>query len=271
MKPTLEVLRDGPTSAAVGPPLLLVHGGYFAAWCWENFQPYLADRGYASYAPSLRGHGGSPGIERIDSFRTAEYVADVVSVLETIDEPPVLVGHSMGGGLVQRVVAEHGDRVRGAVLLSSLPPDGFSKGAAFGWLRSGMRPLMQLSKLHRGKLPPDAPDSPETFPYSCFFHGDLPAERLASYGRRMQRESQRAGKELTRRVVRDPGAIRVPIAVIAGAEDWFFPPVVAERTARAYGVEPILVPGTGHAAMLDTGWEEVAEHILAFLPRCVTR
>ena len=269
--PALEVLHHEPASAPAGPPLLLVHGGYFAAWCWEKFQPYLAAQGYASYALSLRGHGGSPGLDRINRFGLADYLADVLSVLDTLPEPPVLVGHSMGGGLVQRVLDRHADRVRGAVLLASLPPDGFSIAASFGWLRTGMRPLNQIAKLNKGKLAPHAADSPRTFPYSCFFHGDVPADELVSHGHRMQAESRRAAKELMRRVIRDPKAVPVPVTVIAGAEDWYFPPQVTARTARAYGVEPVLVPGTGHAAMLDSRWPEVAEHILAFLPRCVSR
>jgi pimeloyl-ACP methyl ester carboxylesterase len=46
-------------------PILFVHGAWHGAWCWENFLPYFADRGYGAYAVSLRGHGASQGRDRI--------------------------------------------------------------------------------------------------------------------------------------------------------------------------------------------------------------
>ena len=42
-------------------PIFFVHEAWHAAWCWENFLPYFANRGYAAYAVSLRGHGTSEG------------------------------------------------------------------------------------------------------------------------------------------------------------------------------------------------------------------
>ncbi|HEX9180581.1 MAG TPA: alpha/beta fold hydrolase, partial [Burkholderiales bacterium] len=62
----LEVLRAAPAQPAGRAPLLFVHGAFSAAWCWaEHFLPYFADRGYDSYAVSLRGHGASEGRDQI--------------------------------------------------------------------------------------------------------------------------------------------------------------------------------------------------------------
>ncbi|MCA9946237.1 MAG: alpha/beta fold hydrolase, partial [Anaerolineales bacterium] len=62
----LELLVHEPTQKAKNTPLLFIHGAWHGAWCWEeHFLPYFAERGYAVYAPSLRGHGQSSGQERL--------------------------------------------------------------------------------------------------------------------------------------------------------------------------------------------------------------
>ena len=72
----LETIRVKPTREGCGTTVLFVHGGYFAAWCWEKFQPYLADRGYGSWAVSLRGHGASRTTQPLRSLRLEQYVED---------------------------------------------------------------------------------------------------------------------------------------------------------------------------------------------------
>jgi pimeloyl-ACP methyl ester carboxylesterase len=56
----LEVIDKGSATEPHPVPLLFVHGGWHAAWCWdENFLGFFADRGYRSIALSLRNHGNS--------------------------------------------------------------------------------------------------------------------------------------------------------------------------------------------------------------------
>lgn len=95
----LETIKEEPVSDVRSTPILFVHGMWHAAWCWsEHFLPYFARHGYVSHALTLRGHGGSEGWERLRWTSLAEYVSDVEQVVGHIGRPPVLVGHSMGGG-----------------------------------------------------------------------------------------------------------------------------------------------------------------------------
>ena len=55
------------------------------------------------------------------------------------------------------------------------------------------------------------------------------------------------------------------MAVIGGENDVFFTPEVNLATAKAYGVTATIVPGVGHAAMLDSNWSEVADRLIEFL------
>src|SRR5438270_5016891 len=103
-EPNLEVRSRLPERANAGSPLLVVHGGYCDAWCWEPyFLPWFAERGYAAYALSLRGHGTSGGREMLFAAGLDDYEADVEHVAGNLAAPPVLIGHSMGAAVVERI------------------------------------------------------------------------------------------------------------------------------------------------------------------------
>lgn len=119
----LEVVSRLPAGEAKETPVLCVHGMWHGAWCWDdNFLPYLAQHGYVAHALSLRGHCSSEGRERLRRFTLADYVADVAQVAAGLPRPPVLVGHSMGGMIVQKYLEQH--TAPAAVLLASAPPRG---------------------------------------------------------------------------------------------------------------------------------------------------
>jgi len=126
----LEVIDRGAASESHPVPLLFVHGAWHAAWCWdEHFLGYFADHGYRALAVSLRGHGGSPTDKRLRDLSFADFVTDVTAAADALPTRPVIVGHSMGGVLVQRYL-ELRDAPAG-VLMASMPPQGY--------LRSGLR------------------------------------------------------------------------------------------------------------------------------------
>ncbi len=63
---SIELLSRSPSSPSHPTPLLFIHGAWHGAWCWaEHFLDYFAAHGYAAHALSLRGHGNSPGRERL--------------------------------------------------------------------------------------------------------------------------------------------------------------------------------------------------------------
>lgn len=89
--------------------VVLVHGAWHGAWCWERVVPGLEQRGLRVVAVDLPGHGAGGGA-LADLHGDAERVRGVV---EGIGEPVLLVGHSYGGaviteagtnGLVERLV-----------------------------------------------------------------------------------------------------------------------------------------------------------------------
>src|SRR4030067_501694 len=102
----LETISRLPKTQTHSTPLLFIHGMWHGAWCWdETFLPFFAEHGYRVTALSLRGHAGSEG--KIRGSRIADYVSDVERVVRTFETPPVLIGHSMGGFIVQKYLETH--------------------------------------------------------------------------------------------------------------------------------------------------------------------
>jgi pimeloyl-ACP methyl ester carboxylesterase len=119
----LEVLTRQPEADARETPLLFVHGAWHGAWCWgEHFLPYVAAHGYRCYAVSLRGHGASESPRHFRTVRIRDYVDDVAYAAAQMDRPPVVIGHSMGGLVVQKYLERHA--APGGILLASVPPRG---------------------------------------------------------------------------------------------------------------------------------------------------
>ena len=103
-----------------GPPLLFLHG---LGRCGRDFAPLFA--GLAPWGRPIavdhRGHGRSG---RTADYRVVDYVADAIAVLRTLEQPAVLIGHSLGALTALGVAAAEPERVRGAVLLDP-PGPGF--------------------------------------------------------------------------------------------------------------------------------------------------
>jgi len=123
----IEIFQKQPTSTKE-PPLLFIHGACLGAWCWtDNFLDYFGDLGYHTLALNLRGHGGSVSDKPLQKLRLDNYVEDVASVADKLAEPPIVVGHSMGGLVAQMFASQH--ETSAVVLISPSPYAGMQSQA----------------------------------------------------------------------------------------------------------------------------------------------
>jgi non-heme chloroperoxidase len=256
----LEVLARSPAGQPTRKtPLLFIHGAYTGAWCWdEHFLPYFAEAGYACYALSLSGHGASRRRGPLDSFSIDNYVSDVAEVVEKLPGTPVLIGHSMGGLVVQKYL-ERAD-VPAAVLLCSVPPQGLM-GSALGLMFNKPNLINDLNRILNGGHPD--PDGLR----EALFHQPIAVETLMRYYRKCQPESHRAIWDMTLFNLPQPARMHRPPMLILGAEhDHLIPPAQVGMTAATYGEPAHIMPGMGHGVMLEQDWRDVADRIAAWLP-----
>lgn len=254
----LEILESRPRGRGKGRPLLFVHGAFAGAWCWSrHFLPYFSTQGFRACALSLSGHGGSPGRERLDWLSIADYVRDLEQAVGIVGGDPVLVGHSMGGFVVQKYLERA--RAPAAVLMSAVPPQGLlSSSIALAFSNPGLFSDLN-AMLHRGRASLDALQH-------ALFASPVAPDELRAYYRLMQPESQRAMWDMTffdlPRLKRE----RCPPLLVLGAEcDILVPPSQAEQLAQAYGTQAEIFAGMGHVMMLEAGWQEVADRIIGWL------
>lgn len=82
--------------SATAATVVLVHGAWHGAWCWDRVVPGLRDAGVDAIAIDLPGHGRDSG-----PFRDLHGDASAVTAaLDTARSPAVLVGHSYGGAVI---------------------------------------------------------------------------------------------------------------------------------------------------------------------------
>ena len=255
----LEVLTQEPASDAHLTPILFVHGMWHAAWCWsEHFLPYFAQHGYKSYALSLRGHGTSEGREQLRWISLASYVADVSQVVDQLEIPPVLVGHSMGGMIIQKYLESH--QAPAAVLLASVPPKGLIP-ATFRVARR--HPLILLKIFMTFSLIHNVSTS-ELYK-EALFSASIPGRELTAYHAQVQDESFRAYVDMMALELSRPGKVNIPMLVLGTTHDNLIASKEVEATAKAYNTVAEFFPDMGHAMMLDIGWQAVADRILNWL------
>ncbi len=255
-EPHLEVRSRVPPAPTKKPPLLFVHGGYCDAWWWEpHFLPWFAARGYPAHALSLRGHGTSDGQDTLWLTGLDDYAADVEHVAAKLGGAPILIGHSMGAAIVERIVAKR--PVRGAVLLAPLPPSGLLATAA---RLAADHPdyLLQMAMLDPLKLSNDVLYALEPF----YFSENVARDLLREAGRHLQAESARALLDLALRLHwATPERDGRPLFVLGAQDDRICTVEDVRATAAHHGVPATIVPGLAHMMMLEPGWEAVAAAI----------
>lgn len=258
----LELISRRPSGAAHPTPILFIHGAFAGAWCWaERFLPWFAERGYEAHAISLRGHGGSAGREVLDGFSIADYADDVATAADLLGRPPILVGHSMGGFVVQKYLERR--TTAGAVLMASVPPRGLAApGLSLAiWSPAAALSIGSAHALGQGW------GSPSVMQAALFAPG-LREDSAQRYLARMGPESTRAMLDMYGGDLPDPRRIvRCPMLVMGAVEDALIPEIFVRATARGYGVEPHILDGIGHLMMLDAAWERAAACLLDWIRR----
>lgn len=237
--PKLEVISRTPQQPTGKPPLLFVHGLGHAAWCWENWMDAAVSAGYPAHAVSLRGHGGSEGSLRTSTM--GDYVTDVVRTAATLPEPPVVIGHSMGGFVTQMVMARH--PVRAGVLVSPVPAHP-ALGSLLSVARQHPTDALRIVAFKSLPLRPS------------YLFERLDPVTAGGYSARMGPESPLAQYQLLLHRPQRMPVNGAPVLVLATPEDRLVPIGDVRRTARRYGAQLEEFPGMGHDLMLDEGWEK---------------
>lgn len=242
--------------------VVMAHGAFCGGWAFERFRAPFEARGWRVEAPDLRGHGGHAAMQGVAGASMADYAADLVRFCERLDEPPVLVGHSMGGLVCQ--MAARRVRPRAMVLLAPSPPWGVAGSSVEEAITAVGVNL--LDPFFSGAV---APDRALMRRHSL---DRVPRPYREQVLARVGPESARALREvlnwwldpfMTTSV--GPGPLPAPCLVVAGGQDVVHPPATARRTAERIGAAYREMPQMSHWLPAEPGWEAVADLALDWL------
>ncbi|OBH31186.1 alpha/beta hydrolase [Mycobacterium sp. E342] len=261
----LEVIERQPSGESRRPPVLFVHGAWHGAWCWdEHFLDFFADKGHRALAVSLRGHGNSPATRSMRFCSITDFVADVAAVADGLPERPVVVGHSMGGFVVQKYLESH--EAAAAVLLASVPPSGI-----LGFLARRLKrhPWYTASGLAMTRSLRGVGATPELARETFFSQSNSDAD-VARYAAALDEEfALRIAIDMLWLKLPRPHLVSTPLLVLGAEDDVCFTATEVRATAAAYDTRAEFFPKMSHDMMLDPGWRAVAERIHAWLETCV--
>jgi alpha-beta hydrolase superfamily lysophospholipase len=258
--PRLErfIARDGTALAyrhyparaqAVGKIAIVVHGSSGSSASVHALADALAARGIETYAPDIRGHGGSGTRGDVAYIGQLEDdMADLVAVIRNTapTQPLTLLGHSAGGGFALRLAASPIQNLFARTILLA-PYLGYdaptNRPNSGGWASPDIPRILALVVLRRAGI-----DCCEALPALAFAVPPNSAARLVpvySY-RLMQNFATRGYKT-------DFATASAPVTLIAGAEDEL---MLADKYADAvHAVSPSvdvrLIDGVNHMAVVS--------------------
>jgi pimeloyl-ACP methyl ester carboxylesterase len=250
--------------------IVLIHGAWLNAKSWENWKARFEGQGYKVLAPDWPGDEGDPRELRahprqeLAEHSQRDIIASYEAIVRDLDEPPILIGHSLGGVVVQHLL----DRGLGAVgvVIDPAPTPGVPLGPhaivsalpVLGDPFSGGKVITMTPQFFKTRFAQTLPEELKDEHYDRYI---VPT----------------AGKVYWNGVIgvihidwKNPA--RAPLLLIAGGEDLIadasMTHAIYDKQRQAPSVtEYKLYPARGHWTCLEPGWEEVADFALDWAVR----
>ena len=244
--------------------IILIHGNFVNEITWTEWKKHYEQRGYKVYTPSNPGHEGIPSVLRNkvhpDLTKTGfiDVVNNISKLIDTLPEKPLVVGHSMAGMAVLKLVelgkARAGVSIDGAPPKNVFPPFQTLKTVlpSFGFF--------SFKKYFMG--------SRKWYDYA-FFNTVSDAEKKKFFEKFAVPESYKVSRQLVLNSFSniDFKKPHEPLLFIGGENDHIFPAKLTRKIANKYKnansrVDLKIFKGKSHFICGEEGWEKVADYIL---------
>ena len=266
-------------AAAHRPPMILIHGAWLSARSWETFIDYFEPRGYSVSAPEWPRKEGDvealrEATENIEGLGLSEIVDHYEEQINQLDEPPILIGHSFGGLIVELLL----DRGlgRAGVAMSPAPPKGILV-LPFSSLKAASPALAHPSRWH-GIVPLTLEEF--TFGFVNTFTPEAAAEAYERYAvpetGQIFYEAGFANFHLHPPTeVHFKSADRAPLLIVGADKDNTVPASLSKKQFEKYEkseaqTDYVEFEGRPHLMMTADGWEEIASTIETWIDGVLT-
>ncbi len=256
----IERITYTPKERKYAAPILMAHGMWHGAWCWQPWQEILAEKGWESVAYSLPGHGQSPTQRSLTTCTLGYYLAFLRDEVERMPVRPVLMGHSMGGALSQWVLRYITQDLPAVVLVAPW--------VSHSMLAEGFWRIIQLDPLGVAAM---------LLTWNSTAWMRSPAEAASKL---ISAEAVVSPEELHRRLGGESGLVifqhnppfwkpaenvKTPVLLLAGEKDTLISVEGLRQTASHYQAEFVVIPDAGHNLMMEKSYRETAESIERWL------
>jgi len=266
-------MPDPTTAPNASPPIVLIHGLWMNALCWEHWVERYSQRGRRVIARSWPGLDGDVEALRrdpsgIEHLGIAEIVEAYANLIGELDAKPIIIGHSFGA-LITQMLLDDGWGVAG-VSIDSAPLKGVYR-LPWSALKSSFPVLKNPANRHRAVAL-----TPEEFHYAFTNTLDEAASRAAyeryavpGPGRPLFQAALANFNPHAADAIDYHNDERAPLLVVAGGADHVSPPSVNRRIAALQGRSKAITAykefaGRSHFILGQPGWEEVADFALAW-------
>lgn len=207
---------------------------------------------------SLRGHGASGGADTLFLAGLDDYVADVEHVAGQFGAAPLLIGHSMGAAVVERMMGTR--PIRGGALVAPVPPTGLLPVAArlatthpdYVSHMIGLDPMRLSADILKALRP-------------FYFSRNVDPAILSEAITHLSGESPRVLFDLSMRLHWAEPQANSPVFVMGAAADQIAAPADVHATAEHHRVKATILPGLGHMLMLEPEWKDAAQALAAWM------
>jgi pimeloyl-ACP methyl ester carboxylesterase len=243
--------------------IILIHGLFVNNKSWAAWKQYFEAKGYTVHTPANPGHEGNPSDLRtnihpqLTQTGFEDVVNNIVKLIDTLPEKPIVVGHSLAGLVVLKLI-EMGKAVAGVSIDGAPPKNVF---APF----STVKIVYPVVDFFKGNSP---------------FLGSRDWYKRAFFNNMSQADADKAYDEVavpeSRKIARDTllksfakvdfGKAHQPLLFIAGEQDTIFSPELIKKIAGRYKDTNSVVDykefeGRSHFIAGQKGWEEVAGYV----------
>ncbi len=255
----------------ISKTIVFVHGMFENPKAWNGWKKYFEEQGYACHAPAYPYHEGEPSYlrehidPRLGTLTLKEVIKTFSDFVETLSQKPILIGHSMGGLIVQKLVAA--GKAAAGVCINSVAPKGI-----FVFAGTSIKSSFPIINPFKG----DAPYLPDINWLHYAFCNTLTLEEtkdvyealIVPESRNVARNSLGSDASID---FKNPHA---PLLFVAGEKDNLISPQLNRKNFEAYPVaggpkEFKQFSGRTHYILGQKGWEEVAEFVLSWLRKMV--
>lgn len=252
-------------------PVLMIHGAFCGGWSFASWRTVFEARGFAVHTPTLLHHASTEvAAQSLGGVSLRDYLAELSSLIDSFESPPIVIGHSMGGLLAQMLATTL--RVRALVLLAPLAPWGIFPSTAFEW--AAMQALWWEGAFWNKVL------KPKHALASAYALEFVPERERESVLRRLVPESGQAIFEALHWMLDrhkttfvEPRHVTCPMLCLAGGKDRIVSPATVRRVARRYGGRARYenLADHGHWLLGEPGWERIAAGSLAWIDQVLDR